>query len=246
MNRAEAARNISRSRKTGAAMIIQDAVVPSREQLIAMTIRAQQGDTRAREQVVRMTCRMAYKMAETYYLSWAPKLPSSALFCDVFQAAIEGLCVAIDKFDPATGNTFTTCANHWMRNYVQRRGIYPMISGIRIPEPVLIEGMDERDGMLANCDLTLDDTDYNPDSTIGRKIIDEYDLQQDAEANVEVERIMRLLADIDPRLPEITRLAMEGYDMSVAGFKFGISAERVRKLRIKADEVLREELQPAH
>jgi RNA polymerase sigma factor (sigma-70 family) len=239
MNLTQARRNIYQSRRVGAAMICDQARVPTREQLIRDVIKAQSGDTRAREQVVMGTSLLALTHAQKYYLLWASKLPNSADFCDVFQAALIGLNHAIDKYKPETGNSFTTAALPWIRQAVQRQGIYPLLSSVRIPEPVIISGMPIDDPFLSARDYSLDfavsDTD---DEGVGCKTIDQVDMADQAIGTVDAQRLKKRLREIDERLPLAVQMVADGETTAVVGLEFGVSGQFVRNMIGQAREAL--------
>ena len=239
MNRDRAQKNIYESKQTGAAQIVNHAKLPTREKLIADCLKAQAGDTAARSRVIEGTCRMAYKIAEHYYILWAPKLPASASFDDVFQAALEGLCVAVDKYRPETGCAFTTCATPWIRNYIQRRGIYPLLSSLKVPERLVTSAVNTDDPILGMNDCSIELDKFSNDGThLGSKLVDSCNLEEEAIGRLAGEELCDELRGIDERLPLIARLVGDGHTTDHAALHFGVTGQRVRMLLAQAAEAM--------
>ncbi len=228
MNRNTANQSIARSKRDGAAQILNQSHLPTRQELLKNVAQAQAGDARARERVILGTCRLAFRIAETYFLQWSPKLPATACFCDVFQAGLEGLDRAIDKFDAATGNSFTTCATQWIRSDVQRKGIYPQISSIKIPEPKL-SSLSSFDNLLATQHVGLDEQ-FDEDDEMNGAVIDPLDLEKYALDRISDEDLMQRLARVDPRLPSIAQHMADGMDRKNAGAQHGLRYDQVKHL----------------
>ena len=75
---------------------------------------AKQGDTAAREKIINGNLRMALKISHSYY-------NSGSEMDDIFQAACEGLIIAVDKYDPGRGMKLSTYAYQWMRERIERQ-----------------------------------------------------------------------------------------------------------------------------
>jgi len=84
----------------------------SREEEVAMAGRAQEGDERAREMLVKANLRFVVKVAHEYR---GYKLPIS----DLVQEGNLGLMRAVDKFDATKGCRLISYAVFWIRAFIQ-------------------------------------------------------------------------------------------------------------------------------
>jgi len=233
MNTIMAKRSISNSVDGGgiAALVKQSKVVP-REKLIALTVAAQEGDEDAMRQVIDACSRLVLSISSRLWMQWSIQIPESASFDDIFQAGLEGLYVAVMKFDESRGNTLTTVATPWIHTRAQRT-IYTLIGICHIPER-LITGHDEDiSHLLRRCTASLDMSVLDDaESMVHRLMGSEDDPQCGADD------ILRALAAADERLPAMITLSSEGYTDGEIGEMFGVTYERIRQMRGKAARAL--------
>lgn len=242
MHQFTAIQSIDRSIQSGAAKIIVTGIVPRREDLILACREAQQGSLRAREQVVRMTCRLAFTIARSYYLQWHTKLPASCDFDDVFQAALEGIIRALKKYDPDSGNAFTTYAQQWIRNKVQRC-IYAQATTWKVPERVMTSGLHPNDPLLATQDFSITfevDSKEGKGDTLEQALADEdaRSIEDLAIGAAAARDIMRVLRGADRRLPAIADMYQAGSTAAEIGDRFGISSQRITSLIKEGQQAL--------
>lgn len=92
---------------------------------------------RIREKIIRHNLRLVAKETQRFYLS-----PGSSLDRDdLFQAGVEGLMKAVNRYDPGRGTRFSTCAVPWIRQAIGRH-VYD--AGLTIRVPVNVRGDLER------------------------------------------------------------------------------------------------------
>jgi RNA polymerase sigma factor (sigma-70 family) len=106
---------------------LTDAYAPvSRDEEVALTTRASDGDVEARDKLVLHNLRLVMDIARQFG-------SSGAEFEDLVHEGIAGLIRAIDRFEPERGLRFSTYAHWWIRQGVSR-----FVKGptrvIRIPE----------------------------------------------------------------------------------------------------------------
>jgi hypothetical protein len=101
------------------------------------------GDQKAKELIIRHFCRYAFKMAHKFRIDGYDQEDMNSL-------AMEGLIVAIDKYDPSRGTRFSTCATQWLfcvlgnetRKYFLGHGIRSRAQSVadckRLMNPVLL------------------------------------------------------------------------------------------------------------
>ncbi|MGL4353133.1 MAG: sigma-70 family RNA polymerase sigma factor [Aeromonas popoffii] len=100
----------------------------TREELIELVVKAQNGDTKAREEVIRQTVRFVQDQIMRVRNSNKEKVEAE----DLFQAGMMGLNHAIDKFDPSFGTSFLTHAGSWVFQSVIRE-IQNSSKFVRVP-----------------------------------------------------------------------------------------------------------------
>lgn len=228
MNATLATQKIQQSVQYGAASHVEHNRILPREQLILACRKAQAGDVRAREMVVNSTSRLAHKNASVLWKQWAGILPPQAEYCDIYQAAIEGILHALTKYDPDSGNAFTTYAQLWIRQRVQR-AIWAMTGSVRITERMIREGFPEGCGMIAKHTLAVDDPD------VARLIFDEHTYD---DTRIDTERTINELARVDKRYPIVARMASEDHcDRSIAA-RMQVTRQRATQMREHIGELI--------
>jgi len=82
------------------------------EKNMILSVKVQQGDARAREEMVQGNAGFAYKRAIKYASinRGIPNIDED----DILQASLLGLVEAVDRYDPTTGFSFTTYAHWWI------------------------------------------------------------------------------------------------------------------------------------
>lgn len=100
----------------------------SREELIELVLKAQAGDKKAREEVIRQTVRFVQDQIFRVRNSSKDKVEAD----DLFQAGMMAVDHAIDKFDPSFGTSFLTHAGSWIFQGVLRE-IQNNSKFIRVP-----------------------------------------------------------------------------------------------------------------
>ncbi len=99
----------------------------SSEKVVELFSRFRSGDQRAREEIILHNLRLVVFEARKFVYS-------GAVLPDLIQEGNIGLLRAVEKFDPARGNQFSTYATWWIRNGLFRAVIDSQ--SIRIPENV--------------------------------------------------------------------------------------------------------------
>ena len=85
----------------------------TQEQELTLALRARQGDTEAREQLIHALLRMVVNIARQY-------LRPGVELLDLIQEGNIGLIRAVDMFDPAQGTRLGTLARFWVEKYILR------------------------------------------------------------------------------------------------------------------------------
>ncbi len=98
-------------------------LTPDEEKVI--TRKAADGDAKAREELIRANLRLVVSIAKGY-------VNRGLSFLDLIEEGNIGLIRAVQKFDPAMGNKFSTYATWWIKQAV-RRALADKGKTIRIP-----------------------------------------------------------------------------------------------------------------
>lgn len=109
--------------------------------------RAQNGDTKARNEIWIRHCRLVLSVANEFYI---PK----PLLADAIQEGTTGLARAIEKYEVERYNAFSTYAWHWIRQAIQRF-LQKEIFNINIPAHLYIPYMTFRQ-QLRECVTPLE------------------------------------------------------------------------------------------
>lgn len=253
MNRDEALQHISRSISHGAASVVDHGISLSRLRLIDAVIAAQDADPRTtdrlRERVVLATCRLVHKIARTEYMSWHAMLPASVDYCYVFNAGMEGLTIALNKYDRTKLNddgepfAFTTYADKWIRQAAQRC-IYSQCTHMKVGwERIRTQGASIGMGLAigdVSVDMPVGDGGAardGSDSTLGDLLIDTAEHgYEDVESAMMVDAIIDRVDELDLSKPsaarrrKILRMAADGYNQKEIGAALDMTGERVRQL----------------
>src|SRR3954463_13024264 len=96
----------------------------------ALAYRVERGDLAAKDRMIEANLRLVVHVAKRYQRENSPlTLP------DLVQEGTLGLVRAAEKFDPRTGNRFSTYATIWIRQAIGR-AVAEQSRAIRVPGPV--------------------------------------------------------------------------------------------------------------
>jgi RNA polymerase primary sigma factor len=95
------------------------------EEEIALAARIKQGDTKAREQMIKANLRLVVKIAHDYENYGLPLL-------DLINEGNIGLMKAVERFDPAKGGKLSTYGSWWIKQAI-KRALANQAKTIRLP-----------------------------------------------------------------------------------------------------------------
>ena len=194
----------------------------TQEQELTLALRARQGDTEAREQLIHAHLLMVVNIARQYQRPGVEML-------DLIQEGNIGLITAVDKFDPTQGHRLTTLAFYWINKHIQR-----FLNNE--PDDLVSLDMEINDGSET---LLLSDTIEDKGTILGGQTI------QHIDAEMEHEEMQRQVREMLSRLParerEVLRLLYgvdlrRSYTVSEVAKILRISKVRVCQLRDRALE----------
>ena len=198
----------------------------TQEQELTLALRARQGDTEAREQLIHAHLRMVVNIARQYQRS-------SVEMLDLIQEGNIGLITAVDKFDPTQGHRLTTLAFYWINKQIQR-----FLNNE--PDDLVSLDMEINDGAAI---LLLSDTIEDKGTILGDPTIKNIETQME---NQELQQLVHnLLATLSPREQEVLRLlyGIDNYPVlsrnEIAKI-IGVREEQVSRIKIKAVQRLRD------
>src|SRR3954447_2057621 len=103
-------------------------LTPAEERMLAL--RCERGDLAAKSRMIEANLRLVVHVAKRYQRDDSPlTLP------DLVQEGTLGLVRAVEKFDPRTGNRFSTYATIWIRQAIGR-AVSEKSRAIRLPIPM--------------------------------------------------------------------------------------------------------------
>ena len=198
----------------------------TQEQELTLALRARQGDTEAREQLIHTHLRMVVNIARQYQRLGVEML-------DLIQEGNIGLITAVDKFDPTQGHRLTTLAFYWINKQIQR-----FLNNE--PDDLVSLDMEINDGAAI---LLLSDTIEDKGTILGDPTIKNIETQME---NQELQQLVHnLLATLSPREQEVLRLlyGIDNYPVlsrnEIAKI-IGVREEQVSRIKIKAVQRLRD------
>lgn len=188
---------------------------PAGEQMALIALRGTPAWPEAKGRLVREYAVVAAKAA--IYRSRLAKLPEKEAY---FSAALEGICVALDRYDPSRGVKLITFLTHYAVGYVR---MHARVARRRRPE-------------VSIADLSSDED---------RDLIAEFARPEPDERPVDAERVNRVIdAALPARHAEIIRMRFgigrpSGMTLCEVGEVYRISKERVRQIEAHAIAKLR-------
>ena len=199
----------------------------TQEQELTLALRARQGDTEAREQLIHAHLRMVVNIARQYQRPGVEML-------DLIQEGNIGLITAVDKFDPTQGHRLTTLAFYWINKHIQR-----FLNNE--PDDLVSLDMEINDGAAI---LLLSDTIEDKGTILGDPTIQNIETQIE---NQELQQLVHhLLATLSPREQEVLRLlyGIDNYPVlsrnEIAKI-IGVREEQVSRIKTRALDALRGE-----
>ena len=200
----------------------------TQEQELTLVLRARQGDTEAREQLIHAHLRMVVHIARQYQRPGVEML-------DLIQEGNIGLITAVDKFDPTQGHRLTTLAFYWINKYIQR-----FLNNE--PDDLISLDMEINDGAAI---LLLSDTIEDKGTILGDPTIKNIETQME---NQELhQQVHNMLATLSPREQEVLRLlyGIDNYPVlsrnEIAKI-IGVREEQVSRIKTRALDALRRPL----
>ena len=199
----------------------------TQEQELTLALRARQGDTEAREQLIHAHLRMVVNIARQYQRPGVEML-------DLIQEGNIGLITAVDKFDPTQGHRLTTLAFYWINKHIQR-----FLNNE--PDDLVSLDMEINDGTTI---LLLSDTFEDKGTILGDPTIQNIETQME---NQELQQqVHHMLATLSPREQEVLRLlyGIDNYPVlsrnEIAKI-IGVREEQVSRIKTRALDALRGE-----
>ena len=199
----------------------------TQEQELTLALRARQGDTEARKQLIHAHLRMVVNIARQYQRPGVEML-------DLIQEGNIGLITAVDKFDPTQGHRLTTLAFYWINKHIQR-----FLNNE--PDDLVSLDMEINDGAAI---LLLSDTIEDKGTILGDPTIQNIETQIE---NQELQQqVHNMLATLSPREQEVLRLlyGIDNYPVlsrnEIAKI-IGVREEQVSRIKTRALDALRGE-----
>jgi RNA polymerase sigma factor (sigma-70 family) len=169
-----------------------------------LAIRAQNGDLKALDLVVKNHLLLVAKEARKYIDKGVP-------FADLLAEGNMGLLKAVEKWDSTKGASFTTCATWWIKQIIIRNCMHSNRI-VRLPEHV-------SELMRTNrIDFTYGEINIDQPNSEGNTLADsipeqEEDLFQDENVIEKKQIVKKLLTNLKPREQEVINLhfGLSGY-----------------------------------
>ena len=200
----------------------------TQEQELTLALRARQGDTEAREQLIHAHLRMVVHIARQYQRPGVEML-------DLIQEGNIGLITAVDKFDPTQGHRLTTLAFYWINKHIQR-----FLNNE--PDDLVSLDMEIYDGSET---LLLSDTIEDRATILGGQTIPHIDAVME---NEELQsKVREMLSHLSEREQEVLRLlyGLDNYPVlsrnEIAKI-IGVREEQVSRIKTRALDALQRPL----
>ena len=199
----------------------------TQEQELTLALRARQGNTEAREQLIHAHLRMVVNIARQYQRPGVEML-------DLIQEGNIGLITAVDKFDPTQGNRLTTLAFYWINKHIQR-----FLNNE--PDDLVSLDMEINDGAAI---LLLSDTIEDKGTILGGQTIQHIDAVMEREEMQS--KVREMLSRLPKREREVIRLlyGLDNYPVlsrnEIAKI-IGVREEQVSRIKTRALDALRGE-----
>ena len=199
----------------------------TQEQELTLALRARQGDTEAREQLIHSLLRMVVNIARQY------QRPGMEIL-DLIQEGNIGLITAVDKFDPTQGHRLTTLAFYWINKHIQR-----FLNNE--PDDLVSLDMEIYDGSET---LLLSDTIEDRATILGGQTIPHIDAVME---NEELQsKVREMLSRLSEREQEVLRLLYGLDNYPVLGRNeiakiIGVREEQVSRIKTRALDALQGE-----
>ena len=196
----------------------------TQEQELTLALRARQGDTEAREQLIHALLRMVVNIARQYQRPGVEML-------DLIQEGNIGLITAVDKFDPTQGHRLTTLAFYWINKHIQR-----FLDNE--PDDLVSLDMEVNDGAAI---LLLSDTIEDKSTILGDPTIKHIDTVMEREEMQS--KVREMLSRLPKREREVIRLlyGLDNYPVlsrkEVAQI-IGVREEQVSRIKTRALDAL--------
>ena len=200
----------------------------TQEQELTLALRARQGDTEAREQLIHAHLRMVVNIARQY------RRPGIEML-DLIQEGNIGLITAVDKFDPTQGHRLTTLAFYWINKHIQR-----FLNNE--PDDLVSLDMEINDGAAI---LLLSDTIEDKGTILGDPTIKNIETQMENQERQQL--VHHLLATLSPREQEVLKLlyGLDNYPVlsrnEIAKI-IGVREEQVSRIKTRALDALQRPL----
>lgn len=214
--------------------------IPDKREQISLARRAQRGDTSARNELVTRNIRLVYPIARFYQ-----KRNQHVEYEDIVQAGIEGMIKATHKFNPDSGNKFTTYATFWVRKYIVAHVENTHSRLMRVPKHVVAdytnsrmtqrEADDYRQNHLATLSPDAPSKATGDDRTIGEAIQDDAPLPD--EAYEREERAHALMQAVNRAGLDAREMMVITYLHGLQGAKQHRQADIARMLGIREGKV---------
>ena len=199
----------------------------TQEQELTLALRARQGDTEAREQLIHSHLRMVVNIARQYQRPGVEML-------DLIQEGNIGLITAVDKFDPTQGHRLTTLAFYWINKQIQR------FLNNELDDLISLD-MEINDGTAI---LLLSDTIEDKGTILGDPTIQNIETQMENQERQQL--VHNMLATLSPREQEVLKLlyGIDNYPVlsrnEIAKI-IGVREEQVSRIKTRALDALRGE-----
>ena len=200
----------------------------TQEQELTLALRARQGDTEAREQLIHAHLRMVVNIARQYQRPGVEML-------DLIQEGNIGLITAVDKFDPTQGHRLTTIAFYWINKHIQR-----FLNNE--PDDLVSLDMEINDGASI---LLLSDTIEDKGTILGDPTIQNIETQMENQERQQL--VHNMLATLSPREQEVLKLlyGLDNYPVlsrnEIAKI-IGVREEQVSRIKTRALDALQRPL----